>query len=396
MKIFKAALAVAVTMAFTGCTVKITPEVSTGYDTLPTVSETEETSSEAETSASGENSDNISEQARRLLEKMTTGQKIAQLLQVRCPETEAAEIMSEYSFGGYTLYARDFKSRSKETAAEFIAEITSSADTAPFVAVDEEGGKIVRVSLYKAYRSEPFLSQLELAAGGEELIKRETKEKAELLLSLGINLNFAPVADITDNPKDYIYDRTFGADPETTGEYIKQTVSVMNESKLGSCLKHFPGYGSNVDTHTGVAVDERSAESFESADFVPFESGISAGVPMIMVSHNIITAYDDKKPASLSLSVHKLLREKLGYEGVIITDDLDMDAIKEYSGGESPYVLAVQAGNDMLCISEWDKATEEIKAAVDDGRITETRINESVIRVLEMKLRLGIISESKH
>ncbi|MGN1103100.1 MAG: glycoside hydrolase family 3 N-terminal domain-containing protein, partial [Huintestinicola sp.] len=157
----------------------------------------------------------------------------------------------------------------------------------------------------------------------------------------------------------------------------------------GSCLKHFPGYGSNADTHTGISVDKRSAESFREKDFIPFEYGINVGVSSVMVCHNIVEAFDSERPASLSVEVHRILREELGFKGVIISDDMGMDAIKLYSGGESPYVLAVLAGNDLVCTSDIPTAYEAILAAVKDGRIPEEAVDESCIRILEMKEKLA-------
>lgn len=118
-----------------------------------------------------------------------------------------------------------------------------------------------------------------------------------------------------------MYPRAFGGSPQDTAQYVRTVVDVMEQNGIGSVLKHFPGYGSNVDTHTGIAIDERSLESFRQNDFLPFESGIEAGAPVILVSHNIINAVDSSRPASLSPAVHDILREELGFSGLIITDD---------------------------------------------------------------------------
>lgn len=326
--------------------------------------------------------------ARLLVEEMSVEEKVGQLLLARFPQENSAEMAEKYHIGGYTFYAADFKGRTPEDILSITEDMRSRTKIPPLFAVDEEGGKVVRISSFSAYRSEPFLSQLKLAEGGLPLIESETKEKAELLLSMGINLNLAPVADVADSPSDYIYSRTFGADPKTTGEYVSRVVEIMNENGIGSCLKHFPGYGSNADTHTGISVDKRSAESFRENDFIPFEYGINAGVPSVMVCHNIVEAFDGEKPASLSAEVHRILREELGFKGVIISDDMGMDAIKLYSGEESPYVLAVLAGNDLVCTSDIPAAYEAILTAVKDGRIPEETVNESCIRILEMKEKL--------
>ena len=326
-----------------------------------------------------------------LVDSMTLEEKTGQILLCRYPESGAAEIMERYSLGGYTLYARDFEAETPETVLEKMQQVKAAAKIPPFLATDEEGGTVVRVSKFPQYRLTPFSSQIALAKEGEDAIKSENEEKAKLLASVGINFNLAPVADITDDHLDYIYERTFGKDAETTGKYVALVVETMNENNMGSCLKHFPGYGPNVDTHTGIAEDSRSADSFEKNDLVPFRYGIEAGAPAVMVNHNIVKAYDSELPASLSPAVHDLLRNELGFEGVIVTDDLGMDAITLYTDGESPYVLAVNAGNDLLCTSDIETAYNDILNAVQSGKIDEARLDESVERILVMKQDLGII-----
>lgn len=348
-------------------------------------SKTEETASAAETQPAEAYTEEPESDGEMSLEE-----KVGQILLARFPESGAAETMEKYQLGGYTVYARDLENETPESMRAKLDGVQSAAKIPAFIAVDEEGGKIVRVSKFSQYRSEPFMSQTQLAEGGADAIEADTREKAQLLSSLGINLNLAPVADITDNPEDYIYDRTFGSDAAATGGFIAQIVGIMNDEHVGSCLKHFPGYGPNVDTHTGIARDSRSAESFRENDFIPFEYGIAAGVPSIMVNHNIVEAFDDSLPASLSPAVHSVLRNELGFEGVIISDDLGMDAITLYSGGESPYVLAVAAGNDMLCTSDIETAYNDVLAAVKDGRLSEDTLDESVDRILKMKSDLGI------
>ena len=160
-------------------------------------------------------------------------------------------------------------------------------------------------------------------------------------------------------------------------------------------LKHFPGYGSNVDTHTGIAIDARPIETFRSSDFLPFEAGIDAGAQSILVSHNIVQCMDGELPASLSPAVHDILRDELGFEGVIMTDDLIMEAITEYTGGENAAVLAVQAGNDMLVSSDFVTQYNAVLAAVQDGTISEDHIRESAIRVIRWKMDLGLMEAAR-
>lgn len=166
----------------------------------------------------------------------------------------------------------------------------------------------------------------------------------------------------------------------------------MNESEIGSVLKHFPGYGSNPDTHKGIAVDNSDYESFLTRDFLPFQSGIQAGAGSVMVSHNIVTSMDEKLPASLSPKVNKILRQQLNFTGVIMTDDLSMKAIEDSIGAEEAAELAVAAGNNLLISTHFDIQIPAVLAAVKEGRIPTKSIDESVLKILEWKLQLGIIS----
>jgi beta-N-acetylhexosaminidase len=160
---------------------------------------------------------------------------------------------------------------------------------------------------------------------------------------------------------------------------------------MGSVLKHFPGYGNNVDTHTGIAYDNRTYETFLNSDFLPFQAGIDSGANMVLVSHNVVSCMDSQTPASLSSQVHKILREELKFTGVIITDDLAMDGVRNFAEDTKIAVQAVKAGNDMLCCTDFEVQIPAILEAVKQGEITEERIDESVLRILELKISLGII-----
>jgi len=209
------------------------------------------------------------------------------------------------------------------------------------------------------------------------------------LNSLGINLNLAPVCDVSTNSADYIYGRTFGKTASLTATYIKTVVETMNSMKMGSALKHFPGYGNNVDTHTGISYDKRPYQTFETSDFLPFIAGIKANAGAVLVSHNIVTSMDAEHPASLSLKIHRILREELGFQGVIMTDDLYMQAIKQFTGEQQAAVTAVLAKNDLICCTDFEVQIPAVITAVKNGTIAESQIDESVTRILLWKLKLG-------
>ncbi len=330
--------------------------------------------------------------AKRWMDTMTLEEKVAQMFFVRCPEENAEEIMAEYQFGGYLLFARDFESETKESVTKKITTYQEISKIPAFIGVDEEGGTVNRISKYKAFRNSPFESPRALyQKGGFDEIRKDTREKTNLLLSLGININFAPVCDVASSSEDFIYDRAFGTEVEKTSEYVTLVVETMKEMGIGSVLKHFPGYGNNVDTHTGIAYDKREYETFQNNDFLPFKAGIDVGAPFVLVSHNIVESMDDKLPASLSFAVHHILRSQLGFKNIIITDDLSMDAITTYTGQEDAAVLAIEAGNDMLCSTDYKEQIAAVVNAVKSGKITEERIDESVLRILQTKYDLGLI-----
>lgn len=325
----------------------------------------------------------------KMLDNMSVEEKVGQMFMVRVPKENADKRVSEYHLGGYIMFGRDFDNKTKEEVINNIASWQSAADIPMLIGVDEEGGTVNRISTNTEFRSEPFKSSQELyKEGGFDLIYEDTITKANFLKELGINVNFAPVVDVSTNLDDYIYKRSFGKNANLTSEYAEVVVRAMKEANIVSVLKHFPGYGNNTDTHTGIAIDNRTLETFKENDFLPFEAGIKAGANIVLVSHNIVTNIDPDNPASLSSKVHEILRNDLGFAGVIITDDLYMDAIsKNYDS--SVAVLAILAGNDLICTTDFESQIPEVIAAVEDGTISIDRINESVRRILELKLKLN-------
>ncbi len=323
---------------------------------------------------------------------MTLEEKVGQMFIARCPSVDAPIYAQKYNLGGYILFGQDFKSSDPDTFRETVKSYQESVKIPMFIAVDEEGGIVTRASRYPQFRKTPFPSPQELFnEGGMDAVRADAREKSEFLLDLGINLNFAPVCDISQNPKDFMYERSVALDAEGTAEYIKAVVKEMKNASMGSVLKHFPGYGSNSDTHTGIAIDKRPIEAFETSDFIPFKSGIDAGAGIVLVSHNVVECMDKNMPASLSPEVIGILREELGFEGLIITDDLVMDAIGLYTDKESAAVQAVIAGNDLLCCTDFTEQIPAVIEAVKRGIISEERIDESVKRILTYKKELGII-----
>ena len=341
------------------------------------------------TSGSTENQDQIIEE---LLSTMTVEEKVGQMFFVRCPDTGAVEAVSQYKLGGYILFGRDFKDKTAEQVRNDISSYQSASGVPLLIGTDEEGGTVVRASSNPNLFSHRGLSpQALFAEGGMDSIIQDARQKSVTLLGLGVNVNLAPVADVSTDPNDFIYDRSFGQDAQATAEYVSNVVKTMDTEGIGSVLKHFPGYGNNVDTHTGVAIDERPYETFQTSDYLPFTAGIQAGDDAVLVSHNVMSCVDNQLPASLSPAVHNELRSTLGFQGVIMTDDLAMDAVAAYAGDQSPAVMAVKAGNDMIITTDFQTQIPEVVQAVKSGEIDEAQIDQSVTRVLQWKYDLGLL-----
>ena len=327
------------------------------------------------------------ESAQVKLDNMSLEEKVGQLFLVRYDKNMALSWINDYYAGGYILFAKDFDNHTKESIKEELSSLNKNSKIPLVFAVDEEGGYVTRVSRYKAFRDEKFPSPRDVYDSlGEEGLESIEKEKGELLLSLGINLNLAPVADVSVDSNDFINIRTFNRDAKETANLIGLMVDYANEVGISSSLKHFPGYGNNVDTHTGVAIDERSYDNFLNNDYLPFEEGIKRKVPSILVSHNIIKCIDSEYPATLSkMIVTGELRNKLNFSGIIITDDLSMGAVSSYVDDNSAAVLAINAGNDLIITSDFVNMYNSVITAVKSGKIKMETIDTAVRRILAWK-----------
>ena len=330
-----------------------------------------------------------------VLDCLTLEQKVGQLFFVRCAEPDMDKKIAQYHLGGVLLFTRDFKDANGEwlTKEQLVDKLEGYQTAAQndtgiplFIGSDEEGGTVTRASRNPNLFDAKFPSPQELyKAGGLEGLLSETMQYNEQLLTLGINVNFAPVADVSTDPNDFIYARSFGKNAAETMAYVTGVELVMGDVGMGSVLKHFPGYGNNVDTHTGIAIDERPIETFRNSDFLPFRAGIQAGAPFVLVSHNIVKCMDADLPASLSPAVHEILRGELGFDGVVLTDDLAMDAVKAYAEDGSVAVMALAAGNDMIVTADFEAQIAQVLSAIEDGTLDESVIDEACARVLRAK-----------
>ena len=347
------------------------------------------------------------QRVQEILDGMTLEERVGQLFFVRCPASEAVEDIAAYHLGGYVLFGRDYQDDAGAwlTREQFVATLERYQDAALadtgiplLIGSDEEGGTVTRASRNPNLFDAPFRSPQALAASQTEtdshsVFAADAWEKNSALLALGINVNLAPVADVSTDPADFIYDRALGQDAQATAAYVADVVGAMRDCGIGSVLKHFPGYGSNTDTHTGIAVDQRPLEVFEASDFLPFAAGIAAGegTTAVLVSHNIMAAVDETLPASLSPAVHDLLRTELGFDGVVMTDDLAMDAVAAYAADGSAAVLALQAGNDLLITTDYRTQIPQVLQAAEDGTLSAETIDTACRRVLTWKQSLGLL-----
>lgn len=326
-----------------------------------------------------------------LISDMTLEQKLAQMMILTNENDITQYNLSHYQPGGVILFEVDFAGKTIEQVRNRVDTMQSYMKVPLYVGVDEEGGQVSRLKTLAEPNLPKFSGARELMNKGLDAVVEDTKIKIEYLEKLGVNLNFAPVADVVSNRSSYMYYRSAGDDNNTVSDYVKTVLSTMKDSGVSACMKHFPGYGNNVNTHNTMARDKQSLEQYQEEHFVPFEAGIQNGIDMVMVSHIVMEQVDAKNPASLSGKVHTLLREDLEFQGVIITDDLNMQAILKTMTIEQATGTAFTAGNDMVFSADFAASMNGAKAAVEQGKLSEECIDASVGRILRMKINNGVL-----
>lgn len=298
--------------------------------------------------------------------------------------------------GGVVYFAKNLENR--EQAVTMLANTQSYTKIPLFLAVDEEGGSVSRIGANEALGVAPVGSMGSYGEAGDPAkLYNDLSALASGMRELGFNMNFAPVADVRGGSGSVIGDRAFSEDFEVCAALVPIAVTAMEDNGVFSCLKHFPGYGSNlVDDHNASAMIGKPLEDLEAVDLLPFAAGLEKGASFVMVSHvsyPSVTGTTD--PADLSADiVTELLREKMRFRGVIITDAQNMAAITEkYSSGEAA-LAAIQAGCDMVLMpANLMEAYEALLAAVEAGTLTEARVDESVLRILTAKARAEMLPE---
>ena len=326
------------------------------------------------------------------LATMTLEEKVGQLFWARVPSDHQIEDLQSYHLSGYILFGRDFEGRNIEDIKALTKGYQTAAKIPLLIGSDEEGGTVTRIS---SILETPFQSPMTLYhQGGMEAVLSDTKQKAELLKSVGINAGLFPVADLARDHSAFIYDRTIGQDAQTTASYVQQVVEELKKSKVGSTLKHFPGYGDNGDSHTAIIQDNRSLDELRQADFLPFQAGIDAGADSVLVSHNILSKIDTV-PSSISPKITDLLRKELHFKGVIMTDDFDMAGIADFVSQDEAAFQVIVAGNDLILGSSYQTQIPYLVKKISSGELTEGRIDESVRRILTWKYDLGLLGAAQ-
>ncbi|WP_376717063.1 glycoside hydrolase family 3 protein [Enterococcus pseudoavium] len=331
------------------------------------------------------------EKADKIMGKMTLEEKVGQLFLVRVPEQNQVEDIKNYHLGGYLLFDRDMEGKGQSEIKQTIASYQAASKTPMFIGSDEEGGTVSRLSRNQIVSPAFESPQTSYQKDGWEGITQEIDRKAQVFKELGIQLGMFPDADVSTDPQSFIYDRTIGMDAAGTSQYVKLSVEEMKKQKIGSTLKHFPGYGNNRDSHVEIVTDERSIDELRKNDFLPFEVGIKVGADSIMVSHNVVQAIDGDRPASISKPVHDVIRNELGFEGVVMTDDMDMAGLADFISQEEAGLQALQAGNDLILSSSYSSQIPFILDAIKKGEYSEKQLNQSVERLLIWKAELGLI-----
>ncbi len=360
------------------------------------------------TSEEADESSATADYARQILDSMTTEEKAAQLFMIT-PEqltgigvaTQAGDTTKEaleaYPVGG--LMYLDQNLIDADQTKEMLANTQSFAKYGLFLGVDEEGGPLVaRVANNDGFSVEQLPAMAEIGESGDlELAYDAGTTIGNYLSDLGFNLDFAPVADVLTNPNnDVIGTRSFGSDAEVDAEMVSAEVKGLQEKGVVAVLKHFPGHGGTEgDSHETAVENTSTLDQLESTDFVPFEAGIEAGASCVMVGHiSLPEVTGNDTPATLSSDiVTGLLRDEMGFDGVVITDAMNMGAITNYYSSAEAAVMAINAGCDVILTpSSFEEAYQGILDALEDGSLTEERLNESVYRILTCKIENNIIS----
>ncbi|MFJ5773496.1 glycoside hydrolase family 3 protein [Streptomyces sp. NPDC093094] len=312
----------------------------------------------------------------------------------------AAELIAKYRLGGVIYFVWAHNTRDPRQIAGLSNGIQRASLDLPrglplLISTDQEHGIVCRVGKPATL----FPGAMAVGAGGSRTDARTLGRIAgKELRAMGIRQDYSPVADVNVNPANPVIGvRSFGADPAAVSRLVAAEVDGYQHSRVAATAKHFPGHGdTEVDSHYGFPTIRHTREQWETLDAPPFRAAIEAGIDSIMTAHILVPALDDSgDPATLSRPILTgILREELGYDGVVVTDALDMAGVRQKYGDDRVPVLALKAGVDQLLNPpKLDVAWNAVLKAVQDGELTEERLEESVLRVLRLKAKLGLLDE---
>ncbi len=303
---------------------------------------------------------------------------------------EMRDNYANYPCGGFALFRKNILSPSQ--LKTFTENLHSLGSSSPMLGIDEEGGRIARIANHpENFNVAKFPSMGAIAWSGDESKAYEAGQTiGAYLTAYGLDIDFAPVADVNTNPKNTVIgDRAFGSDPEQAAGMVRQVIIGLHDSGVASCIKHFPGHGDTAtDTHTGYAETLKTWEEISACEMIPFRAGIEAGTDLVMTAHIAApNVTGSNEPSTMSYIVlTEKLRGELGFQGLIITDALAMGAIREKYTSSQACIRCIQAGVDILLMPyDYYEAFDGVVRAVEEGAIPESRIDESVYRILSFK-----------
>ncbi len=308
--------------------------------------------------------------------------------QVTSLTTEMAKLDSLYPAGGVILFAHNCIDPQQLKA--FVPQL-KALKNAPLLAIDEEGGRVARLANTPAFGLNKYQSMTWLCQnGGAPTVYNAAHYIGSYLKEYGFDVDFAPVSDVNSNPNNPIIGtRAFSSDPDSVATMVCSYLDGLNANGITGCIKHFPGHGdTQTDTHLGYAETQKTWDEMLACEMIPFKAGINHGVEIIMTAHITAPKVDTTNvPSTLSSVVlQDKLRKELGYQNLIVTDALEMNAISKQYTPEEAAVKSIQAGVDvLLCVPKYGKAFDAVVNAVKNGILSESRINESVRRILLIK-----------
>ena len=438
-KVLSLMLGLTLTLSLAGCAAKSSgtgADQASESDTAQAAAggaQADDTAQAAASEAPAEDAEKDDAEIRKLISEMTTEEKLAQMMIVAfrsdvantdtATEIDAdyADLIRKHDFGGIILFAGNITDPAQTVT--FIrscqdAAMSSAHGIPMFICVDQEGGAVNRVGF-----GTTCSGNMALAATGDTALAQESaRMMGDEIRALGFNMDFAPVSDVNSNPANPVIGvRSFSDDPQIVADYVTSFIKGLDEARISAALKHFPGHGNvGEDSHTHLPCSDFDFEEIRNCDLIPFQAGIDAGADMIMTAHiqfpkiekeTYVSIKDGEEvglPATLSRTIITgLLREQMGYDGIVITDSMEMDAIAAHFDPIDAAVLAINAGDDiLLCPADLYKSQDTntfesfeaylaaLAARVEAGDIKEEELDDSVYRILSLKKEKGIVKDA--